>query len=174
MFDFLGFKKQVGGVRAQVDKLIAAIEDKRAELKRLRALPPQQADVLEFFDAAIDRRAANFAAALQHSVGYLASDPEHLNVQTHKGNDKILSVALPNQQPTIFSLEDALLAFFQEEIKTTLRKRIEAMPWAHDAGPRIADRPALIEKAERELEALEKDLATLRREAVEAGITISN
>lgn len=169
MFDFLGFNKQLSDVRAQIDKQAAAINAKKENLKRLRTSPPQKEDVIAHFDAAIDRQADNYDTALQFSVDRLSGDPLHFD---KVDGIRVLSAVPPMHQPSLFTMEDAILALFREDIKTSLRKRIESMPWAGDAGPRIADRPALIEKVERELAVLEKVMAELRNQVAQAGIII--
>ena len=169
MFDFLSFKNQVTGVRRQMDDLCNQVKNKQAELVHLRTSPPQKADVIAHFEAVINRLAARHDAALKFSIDRLSGDP--LNFENTHGIG-ILTATQPHAAPSLQSVEVALLALFREDVKASLRKRVEAMPWAADTGPRIAERPALIEKVERDLAALDKDLAELRHQAAEGGVLI--
>lgn len=171
MFDFLSFNKQVTSVRSQKDGLINQIKNKRAEIDALRNSPPPEADIVSLLcgdGGVVDRLAANFDAAWEFNLLRLCRHP--LNPERVHGIG-IFTAAPPNLAPSIATIEAVLLALFRDEVKAALRKRIEAMPWP-DAGPSIKQRPALIEKATRELSALEKDLVELQRQAAEAGVLI--
>lgn len=169
MFDFLNFKNQLAQIKDQVSGLEERVKNKRDELHRLRTSPPQKSDVIAHFDMLIDRLAGKYDKALKFSVDLISGSPLNLDSVSSLG---VLTAVPQNVAATVHSVEAALLALFHDDIKTSLRKRIEAMPWAKDAGPRIAERPALIEKAERELAKLETELAETRSEAAAAGITI--
>lgn len=169
MFDFLNFKKQVGSIKAQIDGLNDAIEGKKKELHHLRTSAPQKADVIAHFDVVIDRLGADYDAIFKFSVNRLSGDPLDFN---KVDGIAILAAAPIHGAATIKTMEAAILAMFGDEIKIAMRKRIDALPWANDAGPRIAERPALIEKAERELSKLERDMADLRKQTTDAGIII--
>lgn len=171
MFDFLSFNKQVASVRSQKDGLINQVKNKRAEIDALRNSPPPKADVVSLLcgdGGVVDRLAANFDAAWEFNIHRLCRHP--LNPERVNGVG-IFTAAPPNAAPSITSIEAVLLALFCDEVKAALRKRIEAMPWPN-AGPSIKERPALIEKAEHALAALEKDLVELQRQAAEAGVLI--
>jgi hypothetical protein len=169
MFDFLSFKKQVGSVRARVDELSNAIDEKRGEIKRLQTASPQKADVVAYFDEVIDRLAAGYDAALQFSVERLSDDPLNFNNANGIG---ILTAAQALHQPSLHTMEAAIISLFRDDVKASLRKRVEAMVWPAESGPPITERPAMIEKAKRDLDALLKDQADLRQQAASAGITI--
>lgn len=172
MFDFLSFNKQVTNVRNQKDGLVNQIKNKRAEIDALRSSPPPKADVVDLLcgdeHGVVDRGAANYDAAWEFNILRLCRHP--LNPERVHGIG-IFTAAPPNAAPSIASIEAVLLALFRDEVKAALRKRIEAMPWPN-AGPSIKERPALIEKAEYALAALEKDLVELQRQAAEAGVLI--
>jgi hypothetical protein len=172
MFDFLGFKKQLGDVRAQVVRLNDSIKNKREEIDGLRNSPPPIDDIIALLcgdGGVVDRNAADYDAALSFTVNRLCRHP--LDPMRANGIG-ILTAAPPNMSTSFKSIEAVLLALFRDEVKSALIKRIKAMPWPNGVGPRIADRPALIEKAERELAALEKGMANLREQIAQSGIII--
>lgn len=169
MFDFLNFKSQLAQIKDQVSELEGRVKDKRDELHWLRTSAPQKIDVIAHFDMLIDRLAANYDKALKFSVDLMSGSPLNLDGVSSLG---VLTAVPQGAAATVHSVEAALLALFRDDIRASLRKRIEALPWATDAGPRISERPALIEKAKRELAKLETELAETRSEAAAAGITI--
>jgi hypothetical protein len=168
MFNF-NLKKLLTDVRDLVAAKNTALNVARAKRDHLRTSIPPKADFIDYHERLLDRLAANYDTLLQFSIDRLAGDP--LNFEKTHGIG-ILAISPPGGAPSLQSFEAAVAALFHDDIKTALRNRIEALPWPTDVGPRIADRPALIEKAESEIAALEKDLADLRREASESGISI--
>jgi len=158
MFDLSIFKKHVKSGVEQVADLNNQIKGKQAELDFLRTSHPQRSDVINYFNDLIDRKADEYDAALQSSIGHLAAHPFDFS---HVYGMGVIS-AVSFGAPSIQSVEIAILALFRDDIKTALRKRIEARPWPQDAGPIMADRPAMIEKAEGELADLKKVRDELR------------
>jgi hypothetical protein len=169
MLDF-NLKKLLTNVRDSVAAKHNAINVATDKRKHLCTSMPPKIDVIEFFDGRVDQLAASYDAALKFSIDRLAGDP--LNFSKTDGIG-ILSAYPPGSRASLESFEAAYLALHGDEVKRALRARIEAMPWPTPVGPRIADRPALIEKADRELAELGKDLADLRREAAESGVILS-
>lgn len=169
MFDFLKFKTQVAGVRSQLTSLDIQVKSKQAELECLYTSPPQKIDVIEHFEVLIDRGASSYDAGFKFAIDRLSDDP--LNFSKTDGIS-LLTAPPPNNAPSLKTFEAAILALFRDEIKAEMRKRIEAMPWASDAGPLLADRPALIKTAELDLAKLKNTQADLKRQASEAGIVI--
>lgn len=169
MFDFMSFKKQVGSIKAQVDGLNGAIEGKKKELHHLRRSMPPKADFIAHFDSVSDLQAATYDDTLKFAIERLAGDPLNLDKTDGIG---VLTAALPGVVASPKTMQAALLALLGDEIKKSLRKRIEVLPWPKDVGPPVAERPALIKKVECELAALEKDLAELHNQVAQAGIVI--
>ncbi|HAF45928.1 MAG TPA: hypothetical protein DCK83_13635 [Gallionellaceae bacterium] len=169
MFDFLSFKKSVQAVQAHVGEVTANVAKKKQELEFLRTAPMSKPDLIEHFAGLIDKRAADYDVALQFAVNRVACRP--LNAGVVDGV-KIICAAPTNVAPSFESIENSMMALFGEEIKTAINKRINALPNDKKSGPRISERPAMIEKAERELAALEKELDALRTQAAQAGITL--
>lgn len=172
MFDFLGLKKQLSDAGAQVDRLNDTIKNKRAEIDDLRNLPPPRDDIVALLcgdGGVVDRNAADYDAALSFTVTRLCRHP--LDPMRANGIG-IFTAAKPNSAPSFNSIEAVLLSLFRDEVKSALVKRVKAMPWPDVIGPRIADRPALIEKAERELAEMEKGLANFREQIAQVGIII--
>lgn len=171
MFDF-NLKKMLGDVRDLVAAKNNAVENKRKELHRLNNAALSRSDVINILcgvGGVLDRSADAYDGVLNFTINRLCGNP--LNTEKEDGI-AVIAAAPPGAAPSIKTVESAILCLLRDEIKASLRKRIEAMPWPSEAGPPIADRPALIKKAEGELVKLEKELADLRSEAAAAGITI--
>lgn len=169
MLNFSSVKKLLADIKGHGVGLESQVARTRDDVKRLHTSPPQKADVIAHFDAVIDRLAAPYDAAFKFSIDRLFGDPLNFEGINSFG---ILTAASPRQPASFQSVEAALLAIFRDDIKAAIRKRVEAMPWPADAGPLIAERPALIKKSELTLAALEKELADLRRQASESGVTL--
>lgn len=136
--------------------------------KYLETAPPPKSDVVAYLCAELDRMAGGYDQALQFTVDRLSGDP--LNFSKVNGIHVFLA-APQGCAPSLQTFEAAIVAIFRDEIKAALRKRIEAMRWP-EAGPPVAERPAMIEEAAHELAGLDKDLADFRREAANAGVII--
>lgn len=172
MFDFLNFKKQVGGIRAQLDSLDKAIETTRNELRYLNTAPLPCVDVVDHFCSAgglIDKLAGDYDAALENTLSRLFRSPSSLEKADGVG---VITAAPTGVQSSPKTMEAAILFLFRDEIKKTFRAKIESMPWPKNAGPRISERPELIRKTESELSALEKELDTLRCELAASKVII--
>lgn len=169
MLDFLNIRKLLGDVVSQRDALLKDIQAEQEESKRLQAAPLQKADVVDYFDMLIDQAGGKYDVALHFSIDRLFHDPMHVE---NTNGIAVLAAAGPGSAATVQSVESALLALFGEEIKASLRKRIDAMPWPNNVGPLIADRPALLEKSQKKLASLEKELDELRRQAVQSGVSL--
>ncbi|MFA6901461.1 MAG: hypothetical protein WC236_00090 [Gallionellaceae bacterium] len=169
MFDFLNIKKLLGDVVSQRDALLKDIQAEQDEAKNLTTAPLQKADVIAYYDYLVDQLGGKYDAAFQFSLDRLHDDPVHIE---NTSGITVLTAACINAAATVHSVESALLSIFRDEIKASLRKRIEAMPWPKNVGPLIADRSALLEKSKKKLAGLEKDLAELRRQAAESGVSV--
>lgn len=169
MFDFSNFKKQISGLGDTKTALENKIEETQKEITRLKTSPPQRADVIEYYERLIARRAAEFDTALLFSVNRLFSDPMHMDKNTGMS---IVAAAPMGITPSVHTVDAAIMALFGTVVLDAIKKRINEMPWTVAPGPRLADRPALIEKAEAELKKLEEQLTELRHEAATAGVII--
>lgn len=175
MFDmsfFKSFNKQVGDLRSQVDQLTKAIADKQGEINYLRTAPAPKSDVLAALGTVFDARAESARAMITKSMEQWHKRPLALADGTQIGQRlHVLNAAAPGYAPTSFSMECALLAVIGQQIEAGVSKMIDEMPWPA-CGPAIAARPAMIEKAERELDELTKQLDELRRQTADAGLLI--
>jgi hypothetical protein len=159
MLDFFkDIGKLVDGLGSHKGALEANIQAVKDEKNLLQTAPLHKADVIEYYDNLIDQAAGQFDAGLQCSINRLSHDPMHLE-NTH--GVKVITNPLGNG-PLVGDVEIALLALFRDDIKASLRKRIEALP----------ERNVLLEKAEKKLAGLEKELAELRLQAAKHGVLI--
>jgi len=161
--------KTLFGVRKTVTEIGAQIKAAQARIEYLKKAPPPRSDVAVYFEKLVDEKASEYDKAMEFTVQRLSDDPLRMAANDGIG---ILTAVRVGAPASFQSVEIAILAMFGEDIKTAVRKRIEATPWPGEPGPPVADRPALIAKAERELTELEAQLDNLRHEAAAAGITL--
>ncbi|MBI2278303.1 MAG: hypothetical protein HYU74_13210 [Dechloromonas sp.] len=172
MFDFRIFSKQIGDLRGQVNQLTEQIDAKQRELDHLRNSPPPKSDVLEAMqfifqvraDAAAKHICASFAQWQSRPMSL--TDPERV-----AGHFHVMNAVSQGSAPTPTTLEHALLALLGQELEKGAARILNRMNWP-EAGPPIADRPALIERAEQELIQLNETLETIRKQAATAGLLI--
>lgn len=169
MFDFLSFKKTISDVRHQFDSLVRQSQEKRAEITRLHTAPLHTADLAALFDHHIDVMSANYGAALEHNINLMTGAAS--NQAARLNGVRVVMAAPPGMAASFNTIEASICALLGAELKTSIRRRINEMSRSEKAGPLLKDRPALIAAAERELAGLESDLADLRRQAAEAGVT---
>ena len=161
--------KTLFGVRKTVTEIGAQIKAAQARIEHLKKSPPPRSDLIAFFEKLADQKAGEYGNALEFTIQRLTGDPLRMQTCDSIG---ILTAVRPGTPPTFQSLEVAILSMFGADIKTAIKKRIETMPWPGEPGPPVADRVALIAKAERELKELEAQLDNLCNEAAAAGITL--
>jgi hypothetical protein len=161
--------KTLFGVRKTVTEIGAQIKAAQARIEHLKKSPPPRSDLIAFFEKLADQKANEYDKAFEFAMTRLVHDPLRMEACDSIG---ILTAVRVGTPPTFQSLEVAILSIFGEDIKTAIRKRLTTMPWPGEPGPPVADRPALIAKAERELKELEAQLTQLRSEAAAAGITL--
>ena len=159
----------LGGVRSTVSDLAAQIRAAQARIEHLKKSPPPRSDVVAYFEKLVDEKASEYDKAMEFTVQRLSDDPLRMAANDGIG---ILTAVRVGAPASFQSVEIAILAMFADYIKAAVRKRIEATPWPGEPGQPVADRPALIAKAEAELKELEAQLDNLRNEAAAAGITL--
>jgi len=161
--------KTLFGVRKTVTEIGAQIKAAQARIEHLKKSPPPRSDLIAYFEKLVDEKASEYDKAFEFTTQRLAHDPLRMAANNGIGIMTAVRVGTP---PTFQSLEVAILSIFGADIKTAIRKRLTTMPWPGEPGPPVADRPALIAKAEAELTELEAQLDNLRSEAAAAGITL--
>lgn len=172
MFDFNIFSKQIGDLRGQVNQLTEQIDAKQRELDHLRNSPPPKSDVEEAMKFIFGVRADAAANQIRNSFMQWQARPMSLNdPERVAGHFHVLNAVSPGVAPTPITLEHALLALLGPELEKGAVRILNRMKWP-DAGPPIAERPALIEKAEQELIQLNETLETIRKQAANAGLLI--
>lgn len=161
--------KGLFGVRNTVAEIGAQIKAAQARIQYLKNSPPPPSDVVAYFEKLVDAKAAQYNQAFAFTLDRLARDPLRMEANDGIGVFTAVGVGLP---ASFQSVEVAILAVFGEDVKAAIRKRIGAARWPGEPGPPVAERPALIAKAEAELKELEGQLNKLRSEAAAAGITL--
>lgn len=174
MFDvkfFNEFTGQIGNLRKQVDKLTEAIAAKEAAIVHLKTSPPPKEDVLAAVNMVFAARAESARMMLEKSIGEWHRRPLALADGAAIAKMRLLNAVEPDRAPTPFTLECGLLAMIGEPIMAGARRLINEMEWPAP-GPAIADRPALIAAAEKDLVNLKSQLADLREKASDAGVIL--
>lgn len=172
LFDFSGFGRQVADLKNTVADLDAKIAAILSEIDRLRTAPPSRDDLKEALDLAIGARALQGHKLIAAGLHPLANKPMRLAEPGGIGQIAILGACGPGAEPTAFSLESCITALLGDQIKGAVSKMIDGMEWPADAGPPVAERQALIEKAEHRLAQLTAERETMRRQAADAGLLI--
>lgn len=171
LFDFSGFGRQVADLKNTVADLDAKITDTNAEITRLRTAPPSRDDVKVAVDLAIGARALQGHKLISAGLRPLANKPMRLADPDGVGQIAILGASSPGAEPTAFTLESCITALLGDQIKAAVNKLVDGLEWP-DAGPPVAERRALIEKAEHRLAQLTAERETMRRQAADAGLLI--
>ncbi len=173
MFDtlFSGFSKQLNDLRGQVSRLVAAIASKEAEITHLRTSPPPKADILDALGVVGAARGESARLLFEKSLQETQRRPLSLLDPGSLAKIRILTAAEPGTSPGFFGLECWLWAVFGAHLEAGVRRLIEDAPWP-EAGPPVAERPAMIAKAEKELIGLKAQLESLREQAAAAGIIL--
>lgn len=174
MFDtsfFSGFNKQLGDLRKQVSRLTDAIAAKEAEIAHLRTSPPPKEDIIDAMSVVFAARAESARMMIEKSLQEWHRRPLALADGAAIAKMRVINAVEPDRAPTPFTLECGLLAVIGDQLEIGARRLIDDMEWP-EAGPPIEQRPAMIASAERELDVLKQQLATLREQAADAGVSL--
>lgn len=171
MFSFDTFTRQLGDLRSQIEKITDAIADREAQIKFLQTSPPPKEDVLAACELVFAARAESAVMQIEKAIAEWHRRPLALADGSAIAAMRLVNAVNPGNAPTPFTLECSLFALIGEPLRAGVRKLIDGMDWP-TPGPAIADRPALIAAAEKDLADLRRQLADMREKAADAGVIL--
>lgn len=159
-----GVAQEGGALRAKLGTLERRLQD-------LQTMPLPRKEVADMVCAMIDESAGVYLERLSVSLTHVFSNPlqNHvININHDEGSRNALVVcqAIGNNPNLVTpkTLERSLCYLFNEQMKSGVRRAIEDMPYPDVVGPPMAERLREIEKCDRDIEIVKKQIEELRLE----------
>lgn len=169
-FDFLKLKQSVSDIKNEVKTSRTQLEKLKQRREEILAAPFTKADVIEVLHSRIDQEATAYPGRLRSGLD------KYINGDLASLYHHPLAMLLPahaNYQGSGAGTPDVLvsrLAFFmQKPFKDGIAAAVEQMDWPAGAIS-TKDRAAELSKLDKQIANLEEQMATLKKDAAQAGV----
>lgn len=181
MFDFNMIRKGLGALKSELAGLERQIEDLRRQREEVEDMPLPRGDFADLIVGAIDVAAGGFEKRLHEVViPRIKMDRSRIAAQGHRLANELLSAGVGINVGEHYPAPSggmglgALWFLLGDEIRPRLRQTILDMTdYPTEVGLPLADRPAALEKLDKEIEKLEAREAKLLAEAEKAGLRVA-